>query len=96
MPPHLLRTLLAVPLLLGLLSASAQMRPGQDVLYLKNGSVVRGSIIRQQPGEWVRILMVGGSVLVVRQQDIERITVEVSPYDRIKVRYNRRRLRQRI
>jgi hypothetical protein len=85
---------IAVALLAAALPALAQAPKSLDVLLLKDSTVIRGSIIGQQPGEWVRILMLGGSVLVVRQRDIERISVEPSPYRRSKLRYNRQRLRQ--
>ena len=36
----------------------------QDVVYLKNGSIIRGDIIEMVPGEMVKIMTSDGSVFV--------------------------------
>lgn len=48
----------------------------QDVLYLKNGSVIRGVIIEQIPGQSVKIRTADGSVFVYQMSEIERIAKE--------------------
>lgn len=48
----------------------------EDVLYLKNGSVIRGSIIEQQIGESVKIELLGGSIFVFKQTEIDSIKKE--------------------
>jgi hypothetical protein len=65
------------------LAVSAVVPPGisgqepmQDVVYLENGSVIRGTIIDQIPDESLRIRMQDGSVFVFRMQEVERITRE--------------------
>ena len=48
----------------------------EDVLYLKNGSVVRGVIMEQQPGRSVKIQTYGGSLFVYSMDEIEKMTRE--------------------
>jgi hypothetical protein len=48
----------------------------QDVVYLEDGSVIRGTIIEQIPGESLRIRTRDGSVFVYRMEQVERIARE--------------------
>jgi TM2 domain-containing membrane protein YozV len=48
----------------------------QDVVYLKNGGVIRGVIIEQIPLEKLRIRTADGSIFVYQMSEIERITRE--------------------
>lgn len=48
----------------------------QDVVYLKNGSVVRGIIFEQVPLEKLKIRTADGSIFVFQMSEIERITRE--------------------
>ncbi len=58
----------------GLTAASAENL--QDVVYLKNGSVIRGIIIEQVPSESIKIQIAGGSVLVLKTDEVTKITKE--------------------
>lgn len=44
----------------------------EDVVYLKDGSIIRGVIIEQIPGEQLKIRTRDGSVLVFSMEEIER------------------------
>ena len=48
----------------------------EDVIYLKNGNIYRGTISEQIPGESYTIEIMGGSVLKIKAEYIERITHE--------------------
>ena len=48
----------------------------QDVLYLKNESVIRGKIIEHEIGKTVKIETSDGSVWVFQYDDIEKMTAE--------------------
>ncbi len=48
----------------------------QDVVYLKNGSVIRGMIIEQVPGKSLKVQTKDGNVFVYSMDEIERITKE--------------------
>ena len=54
--------------------ASAQQY--QDVVYLKNGSIIRGVIIEQIPNESLKIQTQGGSVFVFQMSEVVRIAKE--------------------
>lgn len=58
------------------LVSQAEAQPTEDVLYLKNGSVIRGTIIEQIPGESLKIQTQGGSVFVHAMEEISRIAKE--------------------
>ncbi|MDR0332749.1 MAG: hypothetical protein LBI15_04725 [Dysgonamonadaceae bacterium] len=62
--------LLAIPTLL-----SAQHF--EDVVYLKNGSVIRGVIIEQVPNVSIKIQSREGNIFAYRMDEIERFTKEV-------------------
>ena len=48
----------------------------QDVVYLKNGSIIRGMIIEQVPGTSLKIQTSDGSVFAYAMDQVERITKE--------------------
>lgn len=50
----------------------------EDVVYLKNGSVVRGKILEYKPAENIRIEILGGSVLVYPAGEVVEIRKEES------------------
>ena len=50
----------------------------QDVVYLKNGSIIRGTIIEQVPNESLKILTGDGSIFVYEMSQIQKMTKENS------------------
>ena len=64
-------------LLCSALFTSAQVM--QDVVYLKNGSIIRGTIIEQVPNKSLKIKTNDGSVFVYEINDVEKITKEEPP-----------------
>ncbi len=55
----------------------AQQQFQEDVVYLKNGSIIRGVIIHQVPDEPLKIQIKGGSIMVIQMTDILRIAKEM-------------------
>ncbi len=55
-------------------SAYAQML--QEVVYLKNGSVIKGVIVEQIPNESIKIRTNDGSIFAYQMSDVEKITKE--------------------
>ena len=62
------------------ISTSANANSTQDVIYKKDGSILKGTLIEQnfQTGQY-KIQLSGGSVFVVQKDDIEKITKEAAP-----------------
>jgi len=55
---------------------SAQSAPAkQDVVYLKNGSVIKGSLTEIIPGKILKIETVGGSMFVFEMGKVKKITL---------------------
>lgn len=48
----------------------------QDVVYLKNGSIIRGMIIEQIPGVSLKLETRDGNVFVYKMEEIEKMTKE--------------------
>ena len=48
----------------------------QDVLYLKNGSIIRGKIIEMLPDKTVKIRTADGSLFVYQMTEVEKIVME--------------------
>ena len=59
----------------------------QDVVYLKNGSVIRGMIIEQVPGESLKIETRDGNVFVYQMDEISKMTREQA-WNRSRIRPN--------
>ena len=71
------------------LSLQAQKKSRtEDVLYLKNGSVLRGLVVERVPGSHVTIRMAGESELRVDEADIEKLLQE-KPEDYFLFKYLR-------
>lgn len=60
-----------------LLSSFASAQKFEDVVYLKNGSIIRGQIIENIPDQYVKIQVAGGSIWVFQKDDILRISHEI-------------------
>lgn len=58
------------------MSFSVFAQEWQDVLYLKNGSVIRGVLIEQIPNESVKIQTADGNVFVYQFGDVEKLAKE--------------------
>ncbi len=62
-----------------LFSASMTFAEDIDVVYLKNGSVIRGKIIEQVINESIKIELQDGSIIVFEYEQIEKIGVIEAP-----------------
>jgi hypothetical protein len=51
----------------------------QDVVYLKNGSIIRGVIVEQVPNQSIKIELADKSIFVYQFTEIEKLTKELSP-----------------
>lgn len=51
----------------------------QDVVYLKDGAIIRGMIIEMSPNASVKVQMKDGSVFVFKMENVEKIVKEMSP-----------------
>ena len=69
------KLLLTMLLLVGSFYSYAQN--WQEVVYLKNGSVIRGLVIEQQPGASLKIQTADGSLFVFQMSEVEKITKEL-------------------
>jgi hypothetical protein len=62
------------------LSANAQSNNYQDVVYLKNGSVIKGTIVEQILNVSIKIETRDGNLFVYKMDEIEKLTKEISRY----------------
>lgn len=46
----------------------------QEAVYLKNGSIIKGTIIEQVPNEALKIKTADGSIFVYQMSEVEKIT----------------------
>ena len=67
-------TLLLIMLSVATLYSIAQNY--QEVVYLKDGSIIRGLITEQRPNEYLRIRTSNGNVYTLQMTEIDRITKE--------------------
>ena len=49
----------------------------EEVVYLKNGSVIKGTIIEQVPDVSIKIQTKDGNIFVYQMEEIDRITKEI-------------------
>ncbi len=79
MTRQIIQTIIVSFFLLGSLFSTLQAQtPMEDVVYLKDGSVIRGKIVEQIIGEHIKIELLGGSVLVYEESEVVKITREPS------------------
>lgn len=71
------KLLLFCIMLIGVMQvAYAQRAPMDEVVYLKNGSIVRGVIVEQVPNKSLKIETADGSLFVFEMDEVEKITKE--------------------
>ncbi|MEZ4686805.1 MAG: hypothetical protein R3B47_12280 [Bacteroidia bacterium] len=87
MPKYFFFTLFLLATL-GLQLHAQKKSSTEDVLYLKNGSVLRGIVVERVPGSHVTIRMVGESELRVEESEIEKLAQE-KPEDYFLFKYMR-------
>lgn len=51
----------------------------QEVVYLKNGSIIRGVVVEQVPGVSLKIQTSDGNVFVYQMSEVEKISKEAAP-----------------
>ncbi len=56
-----------------LIGAAANFAMAQDVVYLKNGSVIKGSVVEIKPSESLKIKTADGSLFVYKMSEVDRI-----------------------
>lgn len=69
---------------------SAHAQNYEDVIYLKNGSIIRGIIVEQVPNESIKIETRDGNLFFYRIDEIQKMTKEVPYGYRKKQSYNSR------
>ena len=69
------KLLLTMLLLVGSFYSYAQN--WQEVVYLKNGSVIRGFVVELQPGASLKIQTVDGNLFVFQMSEVEKFTREL-------------------
>lgn len=52
----------------------------QEVVYLKNGSIVRGVVIEQVPGVSLKVQTADGSIFAYQMSEVEKITKEAANF----------------
>jgi hypothetical protein len=72
--------LVLIALLITVVTSSIVAQVTQrDVIYLKNGSVIKGAVLEQIPDKTVKIQTADGSIFVFQMSEVERITKEGVP-----------------
>lgn len=69
------RTLLVIAILFSTIT-TALAEETRDIVSLKNGSVIKGSVIEQTPNESVKIKTADGSIFVYSWDEVSKITKE--------------------
>ncbi len=63
---------------LGLLLFGGEVS-AQDVVYLRNGSMIRGSVLEQEIGKSVKVQTQDGSIYIYSMGEVERIAKDKTP-----------------
>jgi len=78
--PHLMKSFLIFITFISISIIVVAQQNYQDVVYLKNGSIIRGVIIEQIPNKSIKIETTDKSVFVYQIDDVEKMTKEAKPY----------------
>lgn len=62
-------------------TCAAQQAADPDVVYLKNGSVVRGTLLERGAGQLIRLRVADGSVFTYPLADVEKVTKAAAAVD---------------
>lgn len=73
--------ILLLVIFLGIGQTTYSQTPLQEVVYLKNGSIIRGTIVEQIPNLSLKIATSDGSIFVYKMEEVEKITKERSGRD---------------
>lgn len=71
-----MRKILIVFVFICICAINAFGQSHQDVVYLKNGSIIRGMVIEQIPNESLKIQTADGSIFVYKMEEVQKITKE--------------------
>ena len=71
-----LLTILLSFLILGNADLSYGQSACQDVVYLKNGSVIRGMVTEMIPGQTIKIQTTDGSLFVYKMEEVDKVIKE--------------------
>ena len=71
-----LRTLLAITFLLSIAICSSAQVTYRDVVYLKTGTIIKGSVIEMVPGGNIKIKTSDGSIFVYKTEEVEKTVKE--------------------
>lgn len=77
MTNNIMRKFIALIVFILVCVANIYAQQYQEVVYLENGSVVRGAIIEQVPNESLKIQTADGSMFVFKMSDVLKITKEM-------------------
>ena len=69
--------------------AFAQNNNYQDVVYLKNGSIIRGLIIEQIPNKSIKIQTGDNNVFVYEMSEVEKMAKEIDQSNNMRIRRNK-------
>lgn len=67
------KTLVTITVLVAVSTAALAQKAIYDVVYLKNGSVLKGTIVEQLPDSLVKIEIAGGSIIAVSMEELGSI-----------------------
>ena len=73
------KVLIAFIMLLSFATYSSAQGSYTEVVYLKNGSIIRGLIVEQIPNVSLKIKTADGSIFAYPMADVEKITKETTP-----------------
>ena len=59
-----------------LMGQFAYSQKQQEIVYLKNGSVIRGTVIEQVPNKSIKVQTADGSIFVYQMNEVEKMTKE--------------------
>lgn len=71
-------------LLIAFCAISSNAQNLQEVVYLKNGSMIRGVVLEQIPNESIKIQTADGSIFVYKMDEVEKITKEATSNSNLK------------
>ena len=65
----------------------------EDVVYLKNGSIIHGTIVEQVPNQSIKIKTKDGNILAYKIEEVEKMTKETpvkqeEPQDTLNIKYS--------
>lgn len=72
--------------------SSLQAQKLEDVITMKDGQVIKGTIVEQADSSIIKVNLIGGSTLILNIDDVQKTALSIARYNKVRLTLNHDRL----